>query len=109
MARSRYYFHFNKITIRAGTDFQSPELSQRYVRNVCHTAHQYLTKSHFDTQEKKHKCNFHCNAYDDVIDSEMCAFNKNKKMQIFQEQNIFSSTKNSNYTLRAVFSQKVAL
>ena len=41
--------HFNKIIKEPGTSFQSPAFSQKYVRNVCHTAHQYLTKFHFDS------------------------------------------------------------
>ena len=30
---------FNKIIRRPGTSFQSPVLSQKHVRNVCHTVH----------------------------------------------------------------------
>ena len=33
------YSHFNKIIKEPGTSFQSPALSQKRVRNVCHTAH----------------------------------------------------------------------
>ena len=33
------YCHFNKIINGPGTSFQSPELSQNHVRNVCHTVH----------------------------------------------------------------------
>ena len=33
------YCHFNKIIKGPGTSFQSPLLSQKYVRNVCQTAH----------------------------------------------------------------------
>ena len=33
------YCHFNKIIEGLGTIFQSPALSQKHVRNVCHTAH----------------------------------------------------------------------
>ena len=47
------YCHFNKIIKEPGTSFQSPAFSQKDVRNVCHTAHQYLTKFH------KHQCNLH--------------------------------------------------
>ena len=43
------YCYFNKITKGSGTSFQSPALRQKYDRNVCHTAHQYLTKFHFDS------------------------------------------------------------
>ena len=46
--------HFNKIMKEPGTNFQSPAFCQKHVRNVCHTAHQYLTKFHFDrTQNSK--------------------------------------------------------
>ena len=33
------YGHFNKIIKCPGTSCQSPALSQKHVRNVCHTAH----------------------------------------------------------------------
>ena len=33
------YFHFNKIVKGPGTSVQSPVLSQKHVRNNCHTAH----------------------------------------------------------------------
>ena len=33
------YCHFNKIMKGRGTSFQSPALSQKHVRNICHTAH----------------------------------------------------------------------
>ena len=57
--------HFNKIIKGPGSSFQSPALIQKHVRNVCHTAHKYLTKFHFDGRKEKeirnkHKCNFHC-------------------------------------------------
>ena len=35
------HYHFNKIIKRPGTSFQSTVLIQKYVRNVCHTAHLY--------------------------------------------------------------------
>ena len=44
------------------TSFQSPALSQKHARNLCHTAHQYLIKFYFDrTQDSKQKSlsNFH--------------------------------------------------
>ena len=43
------YCHFNKIIKRPGTSFQSPALRQKYIRNICHTTHQYLTKFYFDS------------------------------------------------------------
>ena len=33
------YRHFNDIIEGPGTSFQSPALGEKYVRNVCHTAH----------------------------------------------------------------------
>ena len=46
--------HFNKIIKGPGTSFQFPALSQKHVRNVCHTTHQYLTEFHSDgTQDSK--------------------------------------------------------
>ena len=60
------YCGLNKIIKGHGTTFQSPELSHKHVRNVCHTAHQYLTKFHFDStydsKEISLSCNFHCAA-----------------------------------------------
>ena len=48
------YCHFNKTIKEPGTSFQSLAFSQKQVRNVCHTAYQYLTKFHFDkTQDSK--------------------------------------------------------
>ena len=40
--------HFNKIIKGPGTSFQSPALSQKHVRNLCHTAHWYFIKFYFD-------------------------------------------------------------
>ena len=40
--------HFNKIIKGSGTSFPSPAFSQQHVKNVCHTAHWYLTKFYFD-------------------------------------------------------------
>ena len=40
--------HFYKIIKGPGARFQSPALSQKYVRNICHTVHWFLTKFHFD-------------------------------------------------------------
>ena len=33
------YFHYKKIIKGPGISFQPPALSQKHVRNVCHTAH----------------------------------------------------------------------
>ena len=48
------YFRFNKVIKEPGTSFQSSPFNQKDVKNVCHTAHQYLTKFYFDsTQDSK--------------------------------------------------------
>ena len=44
------YCHFNKTIREHGTSFQSAALSQKHVRNVCHTANERKCKC---------KCNFH--------------------------------------------------
>ena len=36
---SSLYCHFNKIIKGPGTSFQSLALSQKHVRNICHTAY----------------------------------------------------------------------
>ena len=51
------YCHLNKIIKRPGTSFQSPPLRQKYVRNICHTVHQYLTKFHFDNTQNSREIN----------------------------------------------------
>ena len=38
------YICFNKMIKGPGNTFQSTALSQKHVTNICHTAHQYLTK-----------------------------------------------------------------
>ena len=43
------YCCFNKIMKEPGPSFQSLELNQKHIRNVCDTAHYYLTKFHFDS------------------------------------------------------------
>ena len=44
------YGRFNKIIKGPGTICQSPALNQKHrIRNVCHTAHEYLTKFYFDS------------------------------------------------------------
>ena len=41
-------YHAYKIIKGRWTSFQSLSLSLKHVRNVCNTAHHYLTKFHFD-------------------------------------------------------------
>ena len=43
------YCHFNEIMKGLGITFQSPTLSQKHVRKVCHRAHWYLTKFYFSS------------------------------------------------------------
>ena len=43
------YCCFNEIIKGSGTSFQSPALSQKHVRDVCHTSQLYLTIFHFDS------------------------------------------------------------
>ena len=43
------YRHFNEIIKGPGASFRSPALSQKHIRNVCHTAQWYLIKFHFDS------------------------------------------------------------
>ena len=57
------YCHLDKVINGFGASFQSLALSKKHVTNVCHTAHQYLTKFHFssteDSKETKISVNFH--------------------------------------------------
>ena len=41
------YCHFSKIIKGPGPSLQSPALSQRHFKIICHTAHYYLNKFHF--------------------------------------------------------------
>ena len=111
------YCHFNKIIKGPGTSFPSRALSQKYVRNVCHTAHQYLTKFHFDSTWESKEISINVtslcsNAYDYVTDFEIWISQKNTKIQISREQNlIFSSNKKKfiNYLSKATLWQKIVL
>ena len=46
--RISLYCHFNKIMKVPGPTFQSPLLSLKHVINICHTAHWYLAKFHYN-------------------------------------------------------------
>ena len=55
------YHQFTKIIKGSGTSFQSPVLSEKHVKNVCRTAHQYLVIFHFNSvgfKRYKQKFNF---------------------------------------------------
>ena len=104
------YCHFNKIIKEPGASFQSPAFSQKHVTNVCHTAHYYLTKFHFDsTQDLKEICIIHY-AYV-VADIEICRFHKNTKNQISREQTIIFSSNKKNHSLhiQGCFTSKIVL
>ena len=78
------YCHFNKIIKEPGISFQSPVLSQKHVRNVSHTAYQYLKKFIFqsaqDSKEINRTGNYTTsNAYNDVTDFKICGFHKSTK------------------------------
>ena len=97
------FCHFNKIIKEPRTSFQSPILSQKYVRNVCLTTHQYLTKITFqsaqDSKEISISGNYTTsNAYDDVSDFKIFGFHKSTKLQISREQNIFLQIKKMGIT-----------
>ena len=86
------YCHFYKIIKEPGTSFRSLASSQKYVRNVCQTAHQYLTKFHSETNQDSKEIGVSVTSmtqqcYDDVADQEICRLHKNIKFQISQEQN----------------------
>ena len=109
-------YYFKKIIKRPGSKFQSPELSRKYVQNVCHTVHQYLAKSHFDSSQDSKEISMRVtllcsNVYDDVTDFEICAFHRNTKTQISRERNIiFSSNKKViNCISRVTLLQKIVL
>ena len=77
------YCHFNKIIKGAGNSFQYPVLSQKHVRNVCHTV-TYFHKFHFkrtlNSKEISISVTFiMSNVYDDVTYFEICRFHKKHK------------------------------
>ena len=58
------YYHFNKIIKGPGTSLQSPALSQKHVKIVCHPTNYYFTKFYFDSvylrfKKSNYNCNFH--------------------------------------------------
>ena len=44
-----FHCYFKKILKGPGTSFHSQALNQKHIRNVCHTAHYYLSTFHFDS------------------------------------------------------------
>ena len=74
------YCHFNKIIKGAGNSFQYPVLSQKHVRNVCHTVthfHKFHFKRTLNSKEISISVTFiKSNVYDDVTYFEICRFHK---------------------------------
>ena len=106
------YCYFRKIIKGPGTSFQSPALSQKHVRNVCHTAHQYLTKQDLRFKRKKHKCNLHYAAMlmmtSQILKS--AGFTKTQKSRYLENETFFLQIKKIiNYTSRAPLLQKIVL
>ena len=48
-AQISLHCHFNKIIKKSGTSSLYLALSQKHVKNVCHTGCKYFTKFHFDS------------------------------------------------------------
>ena len=89
------YYHFKKIIKGSGTSFQSPALSQKHVRNICHTAHQYQTKFHFDSTQDSKEITISVtfiNIATPMMTSQILKYvnftNKNAKIKISQERNM---------------------
>ena len=104
------YCHFNKIIKGPASSFQSPALSRKYVRIVCHTVHCYLTKFHFDsTSDSKESIKVYLplwsNAYDDVTDFEIWISQKLKNTDI-SRINIFSSNQKIQLHIKGSFIAK---
>ena len=86
------YCHFAKIIKGPGTSFQSPALAKKHVRNICHTAHQYMTKFHFDgTQDSKHKSNLHYAAMLMMTSQNLksAGFTKTQRPQYLENETLF--------------------
>ena len=108
------FCHFNKII--KGSSFQSPALNQKHFRNVCQTAHQYLTKFSFDsTQDSKEisisvtSAKLCSSAYDYVTDLEICGFHKNNNLDISRTKHFFFYKKFISYTSGANLLQQIVL
>ena len=104
------YYSFNKIMKGSGISFQSPTLSQKHARNVCHTAHQYLTKfQQLESNKNKDKCNFHYGAMP-MMTSEILKyvnFTKTQKSRYLDKKTLFFlQIKKSLITYQGPFSAK---
>ena len=88
------YCHFNKIIKGPETNFQSPALNKKYVKNVCHTAHQYLTNFILIVlgfKRNKHKCNFHYVAMPMMMPQKLKSvdFTKTQKSRYLENEVLF--------------------
>ena len=72
------YCCFNKIIKGPGTSYRFPALRKKHDKSLCHTAHYYLTKFHFDSTKDSKKTSV--SNYDDVTDFKIYGFCKNTKI-----------------------------
>ena len=89
------YCHFNKTIQGPGTRFQYPALNPKHVINMCHTAHQYLTKFHVDsTQDSKEMSmsNFHYVAMPMMMSQILKSvdFTQTRKSRYLENETLFS-------------------
>ena len=82
------YCHFNKIMKGRGISFRSPTLSPEHIRNVCHTAHQYLTKFYFDNTWDSKEIDISVTAYDDVTILKSVDFTKIQKTIYLKDETL---------------------
>ena len=88
------YCHFNKIIKEPGTSFQSSALSQKYVKNVCHTAYWCLTKFRFDStwDSKEISISVTSLCSNDYVD-----FIKTQKSRYLEYETLFFSSNQKNH------------
>ena len=86
--------HFNKIIKQPGTSFQSLVLNQKYVRTICLTPYQYLTKLLLESAQDSKEISISrnsttSNAYDDVTDLNSVDFTKVQKSRYLENKILF--------------------
>ena len=95
-----------------GTSFWSPALSQKIVRNVCHKAHQYLTKFHFYSIQNSKEISIRVTS---IMQQCLCGevlkcvdLKKTQKYKYFEKKALFFLQINKflNYISRATLWQK---
>ena len=115
MARSRYIVILIKSLKGPETSFHSPVLSQKYIRNVCHTTYQQLGFKRFQYlgfKRNKDKCNFHYVAMSMMTSQILKSvhFTKIQKSRYFENETLFFKLKKIiDYTSRATLWQKLVL